>query len=297
MKKYLVFILIFSPFFLFASEKENFNLSYELINFSSSTVSQGEVLVIKVEGDLKKITLQSKSLKIKAQNLNFFKLKDKFFAILGISVKNKPGKYELNFYFKNGKVIKKSFEIIEKEFPVTELKVTPALEKKGIVPSTIVKTIFYVNLAIKEVIENGSRNIFFDDKFFYPLEKIEVVGAFGNIRKNNNVGARHLGVDLKADMGTNIYAINNGIVRMVEDLPIYGKTVIIDHGGRIFSFYLHLEEFYVKEGQFIERGKIIGKTGNTGYSLAPHLHFSVNVNGVSVDPLKFIETINKEINF
>ncbi|TSD01862.1 MAG: peptidase M23, partial [Parcubacteria group bacterium Athens0714_26] len=75
----------------------------------------------------------------------------------------------------------------------------------------------------------------------------------------------------------------------------YGKTLIIDHGLGIFSLYLHLDEFKVLNGKGVKRGELVGLSGNTGYSISPHLHFSIKANGASVDPLKFIETTKKEL--
>ena len=127
------------------------------------------------------------------------------------------------------------------------------------------------------------------------MKKIQVVGDFGNIRKSESSSIQHLGVDLKADTGTPVYAVNDGVVRFSEDLNTYGKTLIIDHGLGIFSLYLHLNEFKVFSEQRIEQDDIMGFSGNTGYSIAPHLHFSIKVNGANIDPLKFIDLTEKEM--
>jgi len=71
--------------------------------------------------------------------------------------------------------------------------------------------------------------------------------------------------------------------------------VVIDHGLGIYSLYLHLSEINVSVGQLVERGKVIGLVGSTGYSLEPHLHFSLKVNGASVEPLGFIDTVNASL--
>jgi murein DD-endopeptidase MepM/ murein hydrolase activator NlpD len=117
------------------------------------------------------------------------------------------------------------------------------------------------------------------------------VGAFGNIRKSGDVSLQHLGVDLDANTGTPVYAINDGkVTGVLEGLINYGNTVIIDHGLGIFSLYLHLDEFKVSLGQTVKKDDVIGLSGNTGYSIAPHLHFSIKLNGASVDPVKFINS-------
>jgi murein DD-endopeptidase MepM/ murein hydrolase activator NlpD len=136
---------------------------------------------------------------------------------------------------------------------------------------------------------------YFSKPFIYPLLKIEYVGGYGNIRKGGGMAVQHLGVDLKAEENTPVYAVNNGIVAFEKDLNTYGKTLIINHGLGIYSLYLHLNEFKAKEGEWVEQGNIIGLSGNTGYSIAPHLHFSIKADKLSIDPLKFIETLQKEM--
>jgi len=68
-----------------------------------------------------------------------------------------------------------------------------------------------------------------------------------------------------------------------------GNYIYIDHGNGLTTRYLHAYKIYVKEGQYVERGEEIMEAGNTGYSSGPHLHFGVWVNGVSVDPLLYID--------
>jgi len=127
------------------------------------------------------------------------------------------------------------------------------------------------------------------------LKEMKVEGAFGNIRKSENVSIQHLGVDLAADIGNEVYAIGDGFVRFSQELPTYGKTLMIDHGLGIFSLYLHLKEFKVLNGMKVKGGDVIGLSGNTGYAITPHLHFSVKINGLNIDPLRFIEVIKKEL--
>ena len=85
-------------------------------------------------------------------------------------------------------------------------------------------------------------------------------------------------------------AINGGIVRKAYFDSVFGKSVVVDHGQGIFSLYLHLNEIRVKEGDQIKKGHLIGTVGQTGYAISPHLHLSVKISGVSVDPLKFVSS-------
>jgi len=277
------------------SQKKKQQFTSPQIYLSSSKLYQGDTLLIKIpDGSFEdKIIGEFDSMKI-----DFFKLeaKDNWIGIVGIDVKKKPGKYNLFINSPNGEIFKKDIEVIERKFPITELLVTKELEEKGYTPAKIVENITTKeNLTLKEILSIYTEKAYFNQTFVYPLKNIRVVGVYGNIRKSGDVGAQHLGVDLDAATGTPVYAVNDGVVRFSQELTTYGKTLIIDHGFGIFSLYLHLNEFKTLKGTQVKHGDIVGLSGNTGYSIEPHLHFSVKVNGASVDPLIFIETIDKEI--
>ena len=94
----------------------------------------------------------------------------------------------------------------------------------------------------------------------------------------------HLGMDLASISQAPIEAANSGIVLFAESLGIYGNAVIIDHGQGISTQYGHMSSIAVKEGQRVTKGQIIGNTGMTGFAGGDHLHFSLLVGGVFVDP-------------
>ena len=79
----------------------------------------------------------------------------------------------------------------------------------------------------------------------------------------------------------------NGIVKRTGYRGGYGKYIIIDHGFGFETKYLHLSKIKVKKGQSVERGELIGETGNTGTSTAPHLHYEVILNGTPQNPLNY----------
>jgi murein DD-endopeptidase MepM/ murein hydrolase activator NlpD len=82
-------------------------------------------------------------------------------------------------------------------------------------------------------------------------------------------------------------AANNGRVVFTGALGIYGNTVVLDHGLGLFSLYGHLSEMSVTAGQTVARGDTVGKTGDTGLAAGDHLHFSVMIHGVHVDPVEW----------
>ncbi len=102
----------------------------------------------------------------------------------------------------------------------------------------------------------------------------------------------HPGVDISVRNNTDVMASAAGVVKAVRKNAIgkkgYGKYIIIDHGYGNETLYAHLSKVLVKEGQKVNRWDVIGLSGNTGKSTAPHLHYGVFVNGKAQDPLNFI---------
>ncbi|QHI71258.1 murein hydrolase activator EnvC family protein [Aminipila terrae] len=94
----------------------------------------------------------------------------------------------------------------------------------------------------------------------------------------------HTGVDIGAPSGTTIVAANAGTVIKAGWNNSYGNMIMIDHGGGIVTLYAHNSSLLVKAGDVVSRGQAISKSGSTGQSTGPHLHFEVRVNGNYVDP-------------
>ena len=96
--------------------------------------------------------------------------------------------------------------------------------------------------------------------------------------------SHHPGVDVPRPVGTPVVAAGGGIVRQSGDDPVYGKMVVIEHGGGLESVYGHASRLLVEAGDSVKAGQRIALVGNTGQSSAPHLHFEVRNNGRPVDP-------------
>jgi murein DD-endopeptidase MepM/ murein hydrolase activator NlpD len=98
----------------------------------------------------------------------------------------------------------------------------------------------------------------------------------------------HAGMDFTAPTGTDIYVTGNGTVAdVISSQRGLGNHIIIDHGFGITSIYAHLDRANVRRGQKVQRGDVIGFVGNTGMSLAPHLHYEIKLNGQNVDPVNY----------
>jgi len=100
--------------------------------------------------------------------------------------------------------------------------------------------------------------------------------------------AFHAGVDISCPTGTPIKVAADGIVRSAQWSGAYGKLIVISHGGGLETYYAHLSGFEVIPGQEVRRGQIIARSGSTGRSTSPHLHYEVRQGGAPVNPYKYL---------
>lgn len=115
-------------------------------------------------------------------------------------------------------------------------------------------------------------------------------GAFASPRNGNRL---HKGIDLLAEMKAPVYASRSGRVIAAEKNNGMGNYVKIEHKEDLVTVYGHLSQIEVNLNQFVRQGKIIGTVGKTGNAnhpqILPHLHFEVRKDGVSVNPMEFLE--------
>jgi len=111
-------------------------------------------------------------------------------------------------------------------------------------------------------------------------------GAFGARRVlNGETKSRHAGVDMAAAAGTPVLAAAPARVALAEDLYFSGGTVILDHGGGLFTTYFHLSKIDVRVGDVVAVRQQIGEVGATGRATGPHLHWGARLHGKRVNPL------------
>lgn len=116
-----------------------------------------------------------------------------------------------------------------------------------------------------------------------------LAAPFGDLRLfNDKKPSQHYGADIDGETGDPIFAANAGQVVMVRPCFGSGNTVLIHHGGRLFSAYFHLSAFEVKEGAVVNRGDLLGKVGKTGRVTGPHLHFGMKLDGKWIDPMSVL---------
>jgi len=127
---------------------------------------------------------------------------------------------------------------------------------------------------------------------FLQLTNSKVESEFADVRSYIYKGKKvdqqvHLGFDLAVAQHTPVIAANDGRVVWAAPLGIYGNCIVVDHGYGLQSIYGHLSEIAVKEGDVVKRGQEMGKSGSTGLAGGDHLHFSMQVDGVQVNPIEW----------
>lgn len=127
---------------------------------------------------------------------------------------------------------------------------------------------------------------------FLPMRNAKITAAFAQRRTYVYQGKQvdqqtHLGFDMASVQRDAVPASNRGVIALARYFGIYGNAVIIDHGYGLMSLYGHLSSIAVHEGQQVERGQELGRSGQTGLAGGDHLHFTLLLDGLPVNPVEF----------
>ena len=232
---------------------------------------QGSFILGKTEPG-SKVKIDNKSIKVTKDGYFVFGLgRDrKHNVLIKISKKGETKLIEKKIYKRKYK--------IQKIDGLPEKKVTP--------PKEVYERIKRENKIIGNARSINSNLTFFKQKFINPLDNSIVTGVYGSQRiLNGKPKWPHYGIDFAAKEGTKIKAMLAGTATMVEsDLFYTGGTLIFDHGHGISTLYMHMKDIYVKKGQKVKQGEIIGTVGSTGRSTGPHLDVRLNWFDVRLDP-------------
>ena len=140
--------------------------------------------------------------------------------------------------------------------------------------------------AVPKIIERGTQ---IPPTFIWPLSGGRISSYFGR-RRSPTAGASsyHKGLDIATPTGSSVYASSGGVVTSAGWSGGYGYAVVIRHPDGHSTRYGHLSKILVSVGQSVSQGQTIAKSGSTGVSTGPHLHFEIIEGGVQVDPLPFL---------
>lgn len=143
----------------------------------------------------------------------------------------------------------------------------------------------------KRIIASSGKVLTYDGGTFkFPLASYTRVSDDYGMRMHPTLFVEqfHNGVDFASPKGTAIYAAYDGIVVAADYSSTMGNYVMIDHGGGLYTIYMHASKLYVKKDDVVARGNTIAAVGSTGRSTGNHLHFSVRLNGEYVSPWNYI---------
>jgi murein DD-endopeptidase MepM/ murein hydrolase activator NlpD len=122
-----------------------------------------------------------------------------------------------------------------------------------------------------------------------------ITSAFGAARVyNGEVRSRHLGTDFAGAVGTPVLAAGRGVVAMVANFYLAGRSVYIDHGQGLVTAYFHLSRADVAEGDTVMAGQRIGGVGRSGRVTGPHLHWVARFGAIPVDPMSLLALAGSE---
>ncbi len=233
----------------------------------------GGVAVIEVAPDVTKAEYQGKPVLLAIQG-------DKKYAVVGISLGAKPGEHVL---WAGGK---QTFEVKDKAYKEQWLTIE---NKRKVNP--------YANDMPRIKADRAEMDAAFVNFEQVPVDlsfELPATGPFSSpfgLKRFYNEQPRspHSGLDIAAPSGADIKAPAKGIVTATGDYFFNGNTVLVDHGQGLITMYCHMSRIDVEVGQEVERGTLLGAVGMTGRVTGPHLHWSVSLNNVRVDPTLFLE--------
>ena len=184
------------------------------------------------------------------------------------------------------KVIEK--KVLKREYKIQRIDGLPS--KQVTPPPEVYDRIKKDNVLIGKARAIDSPLIFFKDKFIYPIEKYIITGVYGSQRILNGKPRRpHYGVDFHAPEGTEVKAMMDGTVTLVEkDMYFTGGTIIFDHGHGISTLFMHMKDINVIKGQKVKQGQVVGTLGKTGRATGPHLDIRLNWFDVKLDPMTIL---------
>lgn len=193
-----------------------------------------------------------------------------------------PLNHKLSVTLSSGEVFVREITLKKRDYDIQRID---GLEQKMVTPpAEVTARIKQDNINVAKA-RGGNSNL---DALFTRFEwpaKGPITGVYGSQRILNGVPKwPHYGVDVGAPTGTPVYAPVDGVVTLADDLYYSGNTLILDHGMRVFSTFLHLDTITVNVGDAVNQGDQIGTIGSTGRSTGPHLDWRINLGKVRLDP-------------
>jgi murein DD-endopeptidase MepM/ murein hydrolase activator NlpD len=257
----------------------------------SIEVKQGELIELKISGaDLLAVEGRWGKEKI------FFypNGNGKFAALIGADVEAKPAasKIWLKATSQSGAEQHKeiALKVKAKSFRTESFNVPPSFDE---MTAETLEEIRREQSAFARAFETSVPERLWDAPFVRPVAQEESASSFGSRRViNGTPRAPHTGTDLSAPAGTEVLTANHGRVVLVGNFFFAGGSVVLDHGGGLFTMYFHLSEFKVEEGSMAKKGDVVGVSGATGRVTGPHLHWGARLANARIEPFELLKKIS-----
>ncbi len=212
----------------------------------------------------------------------------RWLGLIGIDLDVEPGEYSLVVsapHLRPPPAREMSLRVEPKQFRTRTLRVAPEYVDP---PAPVVDRILREAARLNGIYKTITPRVW-DRAFVLPL-MTQPSSNFGSRSVfNGQPRSPHAGIDFGSPTGTVVTAPASGTVVVADDLYFTGNTVVLDHGGGLFSIFAHFSALTVEEGERVDVGAALGRVGATGRVTGPHLHWSVRLNGARVDPLSLIE--------
>jgi len=251
----------------------------QIFNAVPEKPEQGQV--IKVTSD------QATSAKLNGRTITLFPQPDgPALGLMPVPTLAKPGKYQMDFLDASGAVLHSTEITVEDAYyPRENLTIAPSISTLKPSPGE--------QATVGKFREEVTAERYWKEPFEPPVPGC-VTSPFGSTRLHNGklTGDFHAGLDQRGAAGTPIHPITPGVVKIVQKWNLRGGTVAVDHGQGVETIYLHMSAFQAKEGQQVTTNDVIGYIGSTGRSTGPHVHWTMYVNGVPVNPGQWMKVEN-----
>ena len=247
-----------------------FSFKVSAVEFNGKFI-QGHFIIGKTNPS-SKVKIDKKQVKVS---------KDGYFAF-GL---DRDRKYDVVITIEKDAIKKKITKRVQKR--IYDIQRIDGLEEKKVTPpEEVYERIKKENKLIAKARAIETDLDFFKDKFIIPVDDAIITGVYGSQRiLNGKPKWPHYGLDFAQEEGAPVKAMLNGTVTLAEpDLYYSGGTLIFDHGHGISTLYMHMNKVFVKKGQKVKQGDIIGSVGSTGRATGPHLDVRLNWFDIRLDP-------------
>jgi murein DD-endopeptidase MepM/ murein hydrolase activator NlpD len=240
-------------------------------------VPQGDTLRINGTGNAFAARLNDRTIRLFPQK------EGGWLGLMPVHVTATPGVYTLELLDSQGATLEtSSITIQDAHYPTQNIVISKSLSELRATPDEVETTAAFR----KEVLDTR----YWTEPLLAPIDGC-LTSPFGVRRLHNGkpTGDYHGGLDQRAAAGSPIRAVAAGVVKIARPFQLHGGTVGIDHGQGLESMYLHMSRVAATEGASVQRGDVIGYVGATGRATGPHLHWSLYVSGVAVNPLQWVK--------